>query len=146
VIGQDCHQSSGTNVLDCKYVSRPCTWKFWIDKTEFSYIRYKWHIYCDVLMSSKYTVALYAAIISSTLVASIFAISYVQQAAAQGNQTGGGNKTSGGNQTGGGGNMTAGNMTGAGLATSGTPTGGGGSSGGGGDGGGGGSSGGGGGG
>jgi hypothetical protein len=55
------------------------------------------------LMYNKYTIALYAAIVSSMLVASIFAISYVQQqAAAQGNQTsaGGGNKTGGGNQTG----------------------------------------------
>jgi len=85
-------------------------------------------------MYNKYTIAVYAAAISSMLVASMFAISYVQQAAAQGNQTGGGNKTSagGGNQSSsnqstaaGGSNMTAGNMTGAGLATSGTTTGGG---------------------
>ena len=62
-------------------------------------------------------------------VASMFAISFVQQAAAQGNQTGEGNQTSagGGNKSSsnqstaaGGSNMTAGNMTGAGLATSGT--------------------------
>ena len=54
------------------------------------------------LMYNKYTIALYAAIVSSMLIASIFAISYVQQqAAAQGNQTsGGGNMTGGGNQTG----------------------------------------------
>ena len=54
------------------------------------------------LMYKEYTIALYAAIVSSMLVASIFAISYIQQAAAQSNQTsaGGGNKTGGGNQTG----------------------------------------------
>ena len=49
-------------------------------------------------MKNKYTIALYAAVISSMLVASMFAISYVQQQAlAQGNQTssGGGNKTAG---------------------------------------------------
>ena len=63
------------------------------------------------------TIALYAAIISSMLVASIFGIIYVQQAIAQGNQSSA-NNTSGGNQTGG-------NMTGAGLASSGTTTGGG---------------------
>jgi hypothetical protein len=52
-------------------------------------------------MNNKYAIALYAAVISSMLVASTFAISYVQLAAAQGNQTGGGgNQTSGGNQTG----------------------------------------------
>ena len=39
-------------------------------------------------MNNKYTIALYASVISSMLVASMFAISYVQQqAAAQGNQT-----------------------------------------------------------
>ena len=95
---------------------------------EFSYIRYKLDIYCDVLMSSKYNVALYAAIISSMLVASMFAISYVQLAAAQGNQTGGGgsaaggNKTGGGNQTSGGGS-TSGKMTGAGPVTGGATSG-----------------------
>jgi hypothetical protein len=84
--------------------------------TEFSYISYKLDIQSDVLMYNKYTIAPYAAIISSMLVASMFAISYVQQAAAQGNQTGGGgsaagwNKTGGGNQTSGGGS-TGGKMT-----------------------------------
>jgi hypothetical protein len=75
-------------------------------------------------MYNKYTIALYAAIVSSMLVASIFAISYVQQAAAQGNQTsaGGGNKTGGGNQTGGGGS-TSGKMTGAGPVTGGATSG-----------------------
>ena len=75
------------------------------------------------LMYNKYTIVLYAAIVSSMLVASIFAISYVQQAAAQGNQTsaGGGNKTGGGNQTGGG--STSGKMTGAGPVTGGATSG-----------------------
>ena len=73
-------------------------------------------------MYNKYTIGLYAAIISSILVASIFAISYVQQAAAQGNQTAGGNKTGGGNQTGGGGS-TSGKMTGAGPVTGGATSG-----------------------
>ena len=41
-------------------------------------------------MSNKHTIAVYAAIISSMLVASMLAISYIQQAAAQGNQTSGG--------------------------------------------------------
>src|ERR671933_2137913 len=91
---------------------------------EFSYIRYKWHIHCGFVMYNKYNVALYAAIISSMLVASMFAISYVQLAAAQGNQTGGGgsaaggNKTGGGNQTSGGGSPS-GKMTGAGPVTGG---------------------------
>jgi hypothetical protein len=41
-------------------------------------------------MFNKYTTALYAAVIASVLVASMFAISYVQQQAlAQGNQTSG---------------------------------------------------------
>jgi hypothetical protein len=81
-------------------------------------------------MDNKYTTALYAAIISLMLVASMFAISYVQQAAAQGNQTGGGgNQTSagGGNQTSAGG----GNMTATGVLGGATTGGGGGSSGGG---------------
>jgi hypothetical protein len=79
-------------------------------------------------MSSKYTIALYAAIISSMLVASMLAIGYVQQALAQGNQTGGGgsaaggNKTGGGNQTSGGGS-TSGKMTGAGPVTGGATSG-----------------------
>ena len=77
-------------------------------------------------MSNKYTMALYAAIISSMLVASMFAISYLQYATAQGNQTGGGsaaggNKTSGGNQTSGG--STSGKMTGAGPVTGGATSG-----------------------
>jgi hypothetical protein len=73
-------------------------------------------------MSSKYTVALYAAIISSMLVASMFAISYIQHAAAQGNQTGGGGSAAGGNKTGGGGS-TSGKMTGAGPVTGGATSG-----------------------
>jgi hypothetical protein len=56
-------------------------------------------------MFNKYSTALYAVVISSLLVASVFAISFVQQQAlAQGNQTSGaagsnrasGNATSGG--------------------------------------------------
>jgi hypothetical protein len=49
-------------------------------------------------MNNKYTIALYASVISSMLVASMFAIIYVQQAAAQGNQSSSANKTSGGNK------------------------------------------------
>jgi hypothetical protein len=68
------------------------------------------------LMYNKHTTALYAAIIASVLVASAFAIGYVQMALAQGNMTGGasGGNMTGGNMTGGasGGNMTGGNMTG----------------------------------
>src|SRR5919205_4660678 len=100
----------------------PLSYKFWIEMTEFSYISYKLDIHSDVLMYNKYTMALYAAIISSMLVASMFAISYVQQAAAQGNKTSaggnatGGNMTGGGNQTSGGGS-TSGKMTGAGPVT-----------------------------
>ena len=41
------------------------------------------------LMYKKHTTALYAAIIASVLVASAFAIGYVQMALAQGNMTGG---------------------------------------------------------
>jgi hypothetical protein len=60
-------------------------------------------------MFNRHMTALYAAVISSILVASVFGISFVQQALAQGNQTSGGtNQTSGGaaaggNTTGGGG-------------------------------------------
>jgi hypothetical protein len=100
-----------------------------MDMTEFSYISYKLDIHCEVLMNNKYTIALYTAIISSVLVASMFAISYVQLAAAQGNQTGGGGSAAGGNKTGGGGNQTSGagstsgKMTGAGPVTGGATSG-----------------------
>jgi hypothetical protein len=70
-------------------------------------------------MSNKYTTtALYAAVISSILVASIFAISYIQEALAQGNQTGGGNQTGSSNKTSGaaGSNKASGNATGGGTA------------------------------
>jgi hypothetical protein len=67
-------------------------------------------------MYNKYTIALYVAVVSSMLVASMFAISYVQQAAAQGNQSSSSNKTGGG---GGGVNKTSGAMTGAGAVTGG---------------------------
>ena len=51
-------------------------------------------------MFNKHTTALYAAVIATVLVASVFAISYVQQqAAAQGNQTTGGTNQSGTNST-----------------------------------------------
>ena len=63
-------------------------------------------------MYNKHTTALYAAIIASVLVASMFAIGYIQMALAQGNTTGGasGGNMTGGNMTGGasGGNMTGG--------------------------------------
>jgi hypothetical protein len=77
-------------------------------------------------MYNKHTIALYAAIIASVLVASMFAISYVQQQAlAQGNQT-----SNSGNQTDGGSNKTAGaagsnrssNATGGGTAANAGPT------------------------
>jgi hypothetical protein len=64
------------------------------------------------------TTALYAAVIASVLLASVFAISYIQQQAlAQGNQTGeatgGGTNQSGSNSTSGGGTATGGTTTGA---------------------------------
>ena len=80
-------------------------------------------------MYSKHALALYAAIISSIVVASIFAISFVQeqQALAQGNKTGGSSGTSnhtaaGGNKTAGaaGSNRAGGNATGGGTAANAT--------------------------
>jgi hypothetical protein len=69
-------------------------------------------------MYNKHTTALYAVVISSILVASMFAISFVQQALAQGNQTGGG-----GNQTSGAGsNQTSGSATSGGVAAGGSST------------------------
>jgi hypothetical protein len=69
-------------------------------------------------MYNKHTTALYAVIIASVLVASAFAISYVQQQAlAQGNQTGGAaggtNQSSSNSTSSGGGAATGGNTTGA---------------------------------
>jgi hypothetical protein len=68
-------------------------------------------------MFNKHTTALYAAIIGSVLVASMFAISFVQQQAlAQGNQTGGaagGTNQSSSNSTSSGGTATGGSTTGA---------------------------------
>jgi hypothetical protein len=78
-------------------------------------------------MNNKYTIALYWIGITSILVVSVLAISYVQQQAlAQGNQTSG----DGSNQTGDGGNKTAGaagsnrssNATGGGTAANAGPT------------------------
>jgi hypothetical protein len=68
-------------------------------------------------MYNKHTTALYAAVIASVLVASVFAISYVQQQAlAQGNQTGGAaggtNQSSSSNSTSSGGAATDGSTTG----------------------------------
>ena len=67
-------------------------------------------------MYNKHTTALYAAVIASVLVASVFAISYVpQQAVAQGNQTGGaagGTNQSSSNSTSSGGAATDGSTTG----------------------------------
>jgi uncharacterized membrane protein len=69
-------------------------------------------------MYNKHTTALYAVVISSILVASMFAISFVQQALAQGNQTGGGsNQTSGA-----GSNQTSGSATSGGVAAGGSST------------------------
>ncbi|MFL6356558.1 MAG: hypothetical protein ACJ71C_08370 [Nitrososphaeraceae archaeon] len=52
------------------------------------------------MMFNRNTTALYAVVITAVLVASVFAISFVQQqAVAQGNMTGG---AAGGNMTGGG--------------------------------------------
>jgi hypothetical protein len=70
------------------------------------------------LMYNKHTTALYAAIIASVLVASVFAISYVQQQAlAQGNQTsgaaGGTNQSSSSNSTSSSGGAPGGTTTGA---------------------------------
>ena len=69
-------------------------------------------------MSYKYTTtALYAALLASVLVASVFAISYIQEALAQGNQTGRANQTSGNNTSGAAGsNRASGNATGGGTA------------------------------
>jgi hypothetical protein len=68
-------------------------------------------------MYNKHTTALYAAVIASVLVASMFAISYVQQQAlAQGNQTSGavgGTNQSSSNSTSSGGAATSGTTTGA---------------------------------
>jgi uncharacterized membrane protein YgcG len=68
-------------------------------------------------MYNKNTTALYAAVIASVLVASVFAISYVQQQAlAQGNQTsettGGGTNQSSSNSTSSGGAATGGSTSG----------------------------------
>ena len=69
-------------------------------------------------MSNKYTTtALYAAVIASLLVASVFAISYIQEALAQGIQTADGNQTSGNNTSGAAGsNKASGNASGGGTA------------------------------
>jgi hypothetical protein len=65
-------------------------------------------------MFNKYSTSLYAVVISSLLVASVFAISFVQQALAQGNQTSGAadNQTSGAA----GSNRASGNATSGGTA------------------------------
>jgi hypothetical protein len=69
-------------------------------------------------MYNKHTTALYAAVIASVLVASVFAIGYIQQQAlAQGNETsgaaGGGTNQSSSNSTSSGGAATDGSTTGA---------------------------------
>jgi hypothetical protein len=77
---------------------------------------YKSGKYSLLSMFNKHTTALYAAVIASVLVASVFAISYVQQqAVAQGNQTGGaagGTNQSSSNSTSSGGAATDGSTTG----------------------------------
>ena len=69
--------------------------------------------YVSILMYNKHTVASYAAIIASILVASVLAVGFVQHVVAQGNNTSGSSSSGGppGNMTGGGGNMTSGNTT-----------------------------------
>jgi uncharacterized membrane protein len=67
------------------------------------------------LMFDKHTTALYAIVISSLVIASVFAIGFVQQqASAQGNQTSGGS---------GSGNQTSSNSTSGGAAPGGSTTG-----------------------
>ena len=62
--------------------------------------KYKCGGYNLFAMFNKHTTALYAIVISSLVVASVFAISFVQQqASAQGNQTSGGGGGSSSNQT-----------------------------------------------
>ena len=58
-------------------------------------------------MYNKYTAAIYAAVIAFVPVASVFAIGFVQQAVAQGNQTTGGG-ASGANMTSAGATTTGG--------------------------------------
>ena len=66
-------------------------------------------------MFDKHTTALYAIVVSSLVIASIFAIGFVQQqASAQGNQTSGGS---------GSGNLTSNNSTSGGTAPGGSTTG-----------------------
>ena len=79
---------------------------------------YKSDKFSLIPMSNKYTTtALYAALVASVLVTSVFAISYIQEALAQGNQTGRGNQTSGNNTSGAAGsNRASGNTTGGGTA------------------------------
>ena len=70
-------------------------------------------------MFNKYSTVLYAAIISSVVVACVFAISFMQQQVlAQGNKIGGGSS----NQTSGaaGSNRASGNLTGGGTAANAT--------------------------
>ena len=75
-------------------------------------------------MNNKYTIALYASVISSMLVASMFAISFIQQAAAQGNQIGSTNQSSTGGGAPTGSNQTSSSaMTGAGPVTGGAASG-----------------------
>jgi uncharacterized membrane protein len=83
-------------------------------------------------MFNKHTTALYAVVISSIVVASVFAIGFVQQALAQGNQSSAGNQTSGGGAGGGsnktsgapGSNRASGNATSGGTAAGGSTGGG----------------------
>ena len=78
--------------------------------------KYKGNGYSLFPMFNKNTAALYAIVISSLVVASVFAISFVpQQASAQGNQTSGG----GGSST----NHTSSNSTGGGSTAGGSTTG-----------------------
>jgi hypothetical protein len=80
---------------------------------------YKSDKFSLIPMSNKYTTtALYAALVVSVLIATVLAISYIQEALAQGNQTGGGSNQTNGNNTSGaaGSNRASGNATGGGTA------------------------------
>jgi hypothetical protein len=80
---------------------------------------HKCDIYCLLPMFNKHTTALCTAVISSIVVASVFALGFVeQQASGQGNQTAGGST----NQSSGaaGSNRASGNATGGGTAAGGS--------------------------
>jgi hypothetical protein len=85
----------------------------------------KSNYFVRILMYNKHTVASYAAIISSIIVATVLAVGFVQHVIAQGNNTsGGGGSGASSNMTGGGsGNMTSGNTTSSGSTNNSSSTG-----------------------